>query len=55
MKSRYVKLSRESEKQIIIQDLNRYGVFETMKGDELDTLDYYALRGMLAIELAVRA
>ncbi|WP_172369598.1 hypothetical protein [Sporosarcina jiandibaonis] len=50
----FVKPSRESEKKIIIQDLNLLGIYETVKGEALDTLSYYSLRTLLAVEQAVR-
>ena len=50
-----IQLSRESEKQIIIEDLNRLSIFECPRGRELSELDYYSLRSLLAMEQAVRA
>lgn len=51
----YVKPSRESEKKIIIQDLNLLGIYETVKGEALESKSYYTLRTLLAVEMAVRA
>lgn len=55
MIGKFVKPSRESEKQIIIQDLNLLGIYETVKGETLETKSYYTLRSLLAVEQAVRA
>lgn len=49
-----IKLSKESEKQIVIQDLNRLDVYEGKKGESLHTLDYFSLVHLLAISRAVR-
>lgn len=54
MVGRVIELSRESERQILIQNLNNYGVFESRKGETLEKLNYHALVGLLAIEEVVR-
>jgi hypothetical protein len=55
MRAMYVNPSRVTEKQYMIQQLNLLGIYETMKGESLSRLDRYTLRGMLAVEMAVRA
>lgn len=49
-----VKMSRESERQYLIQRLNVLGVFENMKSEPLDELSYHALVNLLAVEQAKR-
>lgn len=49
-----IRMSRESEKQVLINELNLLGIYENMKSEPLDSLDYYTLRSMLATEMAVR-
>lgn len=49
-----VTISRETEKQLIIQQLNILGIFENMKSEPLDKLSYHALVHLLATEQAVR-
>ncbi|MDW0113799.1 hypothetical protein QT711_11430 [Sporosarcina saromensis] len=53
MIGRKVNHSRETEKQIIIRDLNKLGVYETVKGEPLQKESYYTLLSMLAVEQAV--
>lgn len=48
-----VKISQESKKQIMIQELIAQGVTE-YKGKSLSELDYYTLRHVLAIQKAIR-
>ncbi|GKV70247.1 hypothetical protein NCCP2716_27450 [Sporosarcina sp. NCCP-2716] len=48
-------MSRETEKQIIIAELNRLGIFETTQKRPLQEQSYYSLRSMLAQERAVRS
>lgn len=48
-------MSRESEKQIIIDRLNNLGIFETTQNRALDGLSYDALKSLLSIEQAVRS
>lgn len=49
-----IEMSRESEKQYMIDQLNRLGVYETVKHEPLESMNYYTLRSMLAVEQAVR-
>lgn len=49
-----VQMSRESETQYIIDQLNRLGTYETVKGEDLRDVGYYNLRSMLAAARAVR-
>lgn len=46
-----VKLSNEAKKQIIIQDLLMLGVTDH-NGKDLNELDYYSLRQLLAVKQA---
>ncbi|WP_313891147.1 hypothetical protein [Psychrobacillus sp.] len=50
-----IKLSRESEKQIIIQELSCFGIHQTSNGEQLQTLDYFSLLNMLAVQKAIRS
>ncbi|WP_366160611.1 hypothetical protein ABXS71_16960 [Bacillus infantis] len=49
-----VKLSQESLKQGMIQELYALGVTESRDGRNIDELDYYALRHELAINQLMR-
>lgn len=49
-----IKPSRETERQYLIQQLNRLGVFENGRGEDIEGLNYRALVGLLAVEQAVR-
>lgn len=49
-----VKLSRETEKQFVIQQLHRLGIYENTKGENIEGLNYHALVHLLATEQAVR-
>lgn len=49
-----VEMSRESEKQYMIDQLNRLGIYENTKNEPLESMNYYTLRSMLAVEQAVR-
>jgi len=49
----FVKPSRETEKQILIDKLNRLGIYETVKREPLESLSYYSLRTLLATRMAV--
>ena len=49
----FVRPSRETEKQILIEDLNRLGIYETVKREPLESLSYYSLRTLLATKKAV--
>lgn len=42
-------LSKETLKQIFVQELNEYGIYE-LRGTDLLDLDYYTLRSMMAAE-----
>jgi len=53
MKAIYVSPSRETEKRILIDQLNQLGIYETLKGEPLDRQSYYTLRTMLATARAV--
>ena len=48
-----VNHSRETEKQILIGELNKLGIYETLKGEPLEKESYYTLRSMLAVAQAV--
>lgn len=50
-----IKLSRESEKQVIIHQLSCHGVHEGSKGEQLDSLDYFSLVRLLAVKKAVES
>ena len=48
-----VNPSRETEQRYVIQELNRLGVYETLKGEELSKVGYHSLLSMLATARAV--
>ncbi|MEK3935965.1 hypothetical protein MKY41_11610 [Sporosarcina sp. FSL W7-1349] len=48
-----VQPSRETERQIFIEDLKRQGIYETPKQEPLESLSYYSLRTLLATRMAV--
>ncbi|MEK3976082.1 hypothetical protein [Psychrobacillus sp. FSL K6-1267] len=48
-----IKLSKESERQIVIQDLTRLGIYEDKKGEPIHSLSYFSLVHLLAMEKAV--
>lgn len=50
-----IKISKESERQFIIQDLNRLGVYEGKKGEALQSMQYFPLVHLLSINKAVRS
>lgn len=50
-----VKLSRESERQALIHQLSCLGIHQGNKGDQLQSLDYYSLRSLLAVKKAVES
>lgn len=50
-----IKISKESERQIIIHQLSCFGVHEGNKGEQLKSLDYYSLRSLLAVKKAVQS
>ncbi|BAQ11340.1 hypothetical protein OXB_2869 [Bacillus sp. OxB-1] len=49
----FVKPSRETEKLVLIEELNRLGIYETMKREPLESLSYYSLRTLLATRMEV--
>lgn len=51
MKVMYVSPARETEKRILIDELNQLGVYETLKGVPLEKESYYSLRSMLAAKM----
>jgi hypothetical protein len=51
MKAMYVSPSRETEKRILIDELNQLGIYETVKGESLEKESYYSLRSMLAAKM----
>ena len=50
-----VTLSKESEKQALIHQLSCIGIHEGNKGEQLQSLDYYSLRSLLAVKKAVQS
>lgn len=48
-----VKPSRETERQVLIEELKLLGIYETLKGESLEKESYYSLRSMLATARAV--
>lgn len=54
MMGRKVSLSRESEKEIVVQELYRLGIYENMKGEKVENLNYHMLVHLLAVEQAIR-
>ena len=48
-----IKLSKESERQIVIQDLTRMGIHSDKKGERIQSLDSLSLVYLLAINKAV--
>ncbi|WP_160327701.1 hypothetical protein [Sporosarcina koreensis] len=53
MKAVYVSPSRETEKRILIDQLNQLGIYENLKGEPLEQGSYHTLRTMLATKKAV--
>ena len=53
MKAVFISPSRETEKRILIDQLNQHRIYETSKGEPLETESYYTLRTMLATARAV--
>ncbi|WP_252503247.1 hypothetical protein [Sporosarcina sp. Marseille-Q4943] len=53
MKKIYAAPSRETERQILIDNLNRIGIYETLKGEPLEKESYYTLLTLLATARAV--
>lgn len=45
-----MKLSREGERQYIVQQLKNLNVFEDKFGRSVDDLGYYEVRSLLSIE-----
>lgn len=50
-----VKISKESERQVIIHQLSCYGIHEGNKGEQLSSLDYFTLLSMLSVKKAVES
>lgn len=48
-------MSKDLEKQYVIDQLNNLGIFETAQGRELKSLTLDALKSLLSIERAVRS
>lgn len=48
-----IRISKESEKQIVIQNLRNMGVFEGQKGEKLHSMGYFALVYLLAVHKAM--
>ncbi len=46
--------SIETRKQILIDELQLLGVHKGPRGEQLQKMDYYSLRSMLASKMAVR-
>lgn len=40
-------------KGYVIAQLNELGIYESMENEPLENLDYYTLRSMLAVKMAV--
>lgn len=55
MSGKPIKFSRESEKQIILHELSCLGIHQTEKGEQLQTLDYFSLLNLLAVQKAIRS
>jgi len=47
-----IKISKESERQVIIHQLSCIGVHEGNKGEQLSSLDYFTLLSMLSVRKA---
>lgn len=51
MKAVYVSPSRETERRYFIEQLNKLGIYETVKNTPLEKESYYSLRSMLAAKM----
>lgn len=45
--------SRETERQVLIEKLNRLGIYETSKNEPLEKESYYSLLSLLAVKQVV--
>lgn len=43
-------VNKEQYRQYIIKQLNGYGIFSGPNGEDLQTWDYYEIRGFLSLE-----
>lgn len=50
-----IKLSRESEKHALVHQLSCIGIHQGNKEEQLQSLDYYSLRSLLAVKKAVES
>lgn len=50
-----IRLSRESERQVLIHQLSCLGIHEGKNGEQLHSLDYFTLLNMLALKKAVES
>lgn len=50
-----IKLSRESERMVLIRELETRGVRENNNGQALESLDYFSLLSLLAVKRAVES
>lgn len=50
-----IKPSLETRRQMLIDDLHRKGVHEGAQGEQLQKMDYYSLRSLLARRKAVES
>ncbi|GGA31957.1 hypothetical protein [Psychrobacillus lasiicapitis] len=50
-----IKLSRESERLVLIRELQIRGIQENNDGQALENLDYFSLLSMLALKKAVES
>ncbi len=55
MIGRTIKLSLETRRQMLIDDLQRQGLHEGPEGEQLQKMDYYSLRSLLARSMAVES
>lgn len=53
--TRIKNFSIETRKQIIIHDLFLLGIHQGPNGEDLNKLDYYSLRSLLALKQAVES
>ncbi|GKV56001.1 hypothetical protein NCCP2222_19480 [Sporosarcina sp. NCCP-2222] len=47
MKQQFIP-TRETERRVLIDNLHQLGIFETVKREPIEGLDYYELRALLA-------
>lgn len=55
MIGRTIKPSLETRRQMLIDDLQRVKIHEGSKGEQLQKMDYYSLRSLLARSIAVES